>query len=81
MNTTSLSALEIALRVRAGELSAMQVLEEHLAQISAVDGVSGQLDPPALPPCEEQKVHAFIQVTADLARQQAEQVKAKVARG
>ena len=81
MNTTSLSALEIALRVRAGELSAMQVLEEHLAQISAVDGVTGQLNPPALPPREEQKVHAFIQVTADLARKQAEQIQAKLARG
>lgn len=81
MNTTSLSALEIARRVRAGELSAMQVLEDHLAQVAAVDGIPGQLDPPALDAREEQKVHAFIQVTADLARQQAEQVKAKVARG
>ena len=80
MNTTSLSALEIVLRVRAGELSAMQVLEEHLAQIAAVDGIPGQLDLPALPPREEQKVHAFIQVTTDLARQQAEQIVAKVAR-
>ena len=81
MNTTSLSALEIARRVRAGELSAMQVLEDHLAQVAAVDGIPCQLDPSALDAREEQKVHAFIQVTADLARQQAEQVKAKVARG
>ena len=69
MNTTSISALEIARRVRAGELSALQVLEDHLAQVAAVDGTPGQLDPPALDAREEQKVHAFIQVTADLARQ------------
>ena len=81
MNSTALSALEIAQRVRSGELSASQVLEEYLAQIAAVDGVSGQLEPPLLDSREEQKVHAFIQVTADLARQQADQVEAKLARG
>ena len=58
-------ALETAAMVRAGELSAVDVLEHHLAVIEA----------------GEEAVHAFNLVTADQARAQARAVDATVAAG
>jgi aspartyl-tRNA(Asn)/glutamyl-tRNA(Gln) amidotransferase subunit A len=59
------SAVAIAADVRAGRRRARDVLEEHLAQISA----------------REPDVHAFNLVTADDARARADEVDAAVARG
>jgi len=58
-------ALETAAMVRAGEESAVDVLEHHLAVIEA----------------GEESIHAFNLVTADLARTQARAVDAAVAAG
>jgi len=58
-------ALETATMVRAGELSAVDVLEHHLAVIEV----------------GEEAVHAFNLVTADRARAQARAVDATVAAG
>ena len=44
MSLNQLSALEVAAHVRAGELSAREVLEASLSQIRAVDGQPGRLD-------------------------------------
>jgi aspartyl-tRNA(Asn)/glutamyl-tRNA(Gln) amidotransferase subunit A len=60
-----MSAIEIAASVRAGNRSAVDVLEEHLARI---DG-------------RESEIHAFNLVLATEARAQAEAVDAKVAAG
>ena len=60
-----MSALEIVAAVRAGERSALAVVDEHLARIEAGDG----------------EIHAFNAVTADLAREQAAAVDATVAAG
>ncbi len=81
MSLHQLSAFQVAARVRAGELSARQTLEASLAQIHAVDGVPGSLEQKALAPSEEQKVHAFIRLTEDLALQQAAEVDCKVSAG
>jgi len=81
MNSIQLSARQIAQKVRAGELSALEVLEDHLRQIQAVDGVPGSLQDLSLDPSEESKVHAFLEVSAQLAQKQAEQVQARVQRG
>lgn len=81
MKLHALSALEISSKVRAGELKAVDVLDASLAQIAAVDGQPGHLEDRTTDPAEERKVHAFIQVTTDLARAQAEAVDAKVAAG
>ena len=81
MSSIQLSAYQIAQKVRAGELSPLEVLDEHLKQIAAVDGLPGSLSPKPLDPGEEAKVHAFIEVSADLARKQAEQVQARLERG
>jgi aspartyl-tRNA(Asn)/glutamyl-tRNA(Gln) amidotransferase subunit A len=58
-------ALETATMVRAGELSAVDVLEHHLAAIEA----------------GEESIHAFNLVTADQARDQARAIDAAVAAG
>jgi aspartyl-tRNA(Asn)/glutamyl-tRNA(Gln) amidotransferase subunit A len=59
------SARAIAAAVRSGQRSAVDVLDEHLARISARD----------------EEIHAFNLVTADEARAQAEAVDATVAAG
>jgi aspartyl-tRNA(Asn)/glutamyl-tRNA(Gln) amidotransferase subunit A len=59
------SAVEIAAAVRAGERSARDVVEEHLAVIEA----------------REPEIHAFNYVLADEARAAADAVDASVARG
>ncbi len=60
-----MSALEIAAAVRAGDRTAVDVVDEHLARIDAADG----------------EIHAFNLVTAELARAQAAAVDAAVAAG
>jgi len=59
------SALDTAAAVRAGERSAVDILDEHLARIARRDG----------------EIHAFNLVTEGLARSQAESVDAAVAEG
>lgn len=81
MNLTQLSAFEVTQKVRSGEVKAAEIAEASLAQIKAVDGVSGSLEPGNLSPEEEKKVHAFIQITQDLALAQAEKVDRMVANG
>jgi len=58
-------ALDTAAAVRAGELSAIEVLEEHLGAIEAAEG----------------DVHAFNLVLADAARARAEEIDRQVAAG
>ena len=60
-----MSALEIAAAVRSGERSAVDVLDEHLARITARD----------------EEIHAFNLVTADEARAHAGSIDAAVAAG
>ena len=81
MKIHELSALEIASRVRSGDLKASDVLEKTLAHIKFVDGQPGVLGGVILSPEEENKVHAFIEVTESLARKQAEEVDRKVSAG
>ncbi len=77
----NLTALEMAAKVRAGELSAQALLDAALAQIKAVDGSPGRLDQNILQPEEEKKVHAFISLTEGIGRAQAKAVDAAVAAG
>ena len=60
-----MSALDIAAAVRAGERSAVSVVDDYLARIDANDG----------------EIHAFNLVTHELAREQAAVVDAAVAAG
>ncbi len=75
------SAFTIAERVKAGELSAVEILETALERIAAVDGRPGSLDGGELSAADKAKVHAFITLTEERARKQAEAVDARVAAG
>jgi len=81
MRYTQLSAYEIAQKVQAGELKASDMLDASLAQIRAVDGDFGSLDGQATDPETDKKVHAFISLTEEMARAQAQSVDTKVAKG
>ncbi|MDY6873259.1 MAG: Asp-tRNA(Asn)/Glu-tRNA(Gln) amidotransferase subunit GatA [Chloroflexota bacterium] len=75
------SAFSIAQKVQNGDLSAVEVLDAALERISAVDGKPGSLDYGDLTDEDCEKVHAFITLTADRARQLAEDVDARVRSG
>lgn len=65
VNIIRLTAAEIAAKIAAGELTAVEVTEAHLARIDAVD----------------EKVHAFLHVDREGALAQARAVDAKRERG
>lgn len=81
MTTLDLSAFEIAQKVQNGDLSAHQVLDEALARIAAVDGQPGTLGYETLSDEDHKKVHAFITLTEDRARHQAETIDQQVKSG
>ncbi|MGH3442968.1 MAG: Asp-tRNA(Asn)/Glu-tRNA(Gln) amidotransferase subunit GatA [Nitriliruptorales bacterium] len=68
-----LTAAELARRLAAGEVSAREVTDAHLARIEAVDG------DPAAP--GERDVHAFLHVAGDSARTQADAIDERRAAG
>ncbi len=74
-----MDAYQIADRVRRGDLSAQEVTEAVLERIAQVDGMPGRLD--GDPHAEPEKVHAFITLTAERAREAARRIDEMVARG
>ena len=78
MAIMKISAFEIAQQVQRGELSAVDVLEAALERVAAVDGRPGALDYGELMLEDQNRVHAFITLTADRARGQAEEIDARV---
>jgi aspartyl-tRNA(Asn)/glutamyl-tRNA(Gln) amidotransferase subunit A len=64
-DSVGMTALEIARQVRAGERSALEVVEQHLAEVNG----------------HEHEIHAFNAVTADEARMAAELIDRRVASG
>lgn len=81
MELCDLPAVEIAAQVRAKKISAVDVLEATLERIVRVDGRAGSLEAGEITPEDENYVHAFITLTAQRARQQAEAVDRKIAHG
>jgi len=75
------SAFEIAEQVRNGGLSAVEVLEDALAQVARVDGRPGSLDAGELTDEDRQTVHAFITLTSKRAYEQAEAIDERVKAG
>ncbi len=81
---TALSATTLADRLRAGEVSAREVVDAHLERIAAVDGVVADgptwaaKAPDELGPGE---THAFLTVTADAARSHAAHIDERRATG
>ena len=81
MELCDLSAFVLADLIRKGEVSAVEALESALKRIEQVDGRSGSLDAGEITPEDENKVHAFITRTEEIARQQAEAVDQQLAEG
>jgi aspartyl-tRNA(Asn)/glutamyl-tRNA(Gln) amidotransferase subunit A len=83
MKLSDLPAYELTGLVHRREVSAMEVLDSVLERIQAVDGRPGSLTEPLHPsdPRERQLVHAFITLTAERARAQAELVDRRLAAG
>ncbi len=79
MSLLQKSAFEIAALIKSRQASALEVLEENIAQVEKVDGASGSLNGDNN--SEPDKVHSFITKTYDLARAQALEVDRKVAAG
>ncbi|MCC5947498.1 MAG: Asp-tRNA(Asn)/Glu-tRNA(Gln) amidotransferase subunit GatA [Nitriliruptoraceae bacterium] len=81
---TSTTALELARRMRAGEVSAREVVDAHLDRIAATDGVVADgpvwhgRDAAELGPDD---VHAYLAVTADAAREHADDIDRRRAAG
>ncbi|RPH57831.1 MAG: Asp-tRNA(Asn)/Glu-tRNA(Gln) amidotransferase subunit GatA [Chloroflexi bacterium] len=79
MELYELPALEIAQKVKAREVSAVEVLDAHLAHIQEVDGIPGTVGGDR--DVEPDKVHAFVTLTAERARAQAQSVDRQIAAG
>lgn len=76
-----LPAFEISRRVRGGGEKATDVLESTLARIRAVEGRSGSLEAGPVTDEDRRKVHGFISVIEESARQAAAEVDRKIASG
>ena len=75
------SAFALAKKVQEGALSAVEILEAALERVSMVDGRPGGLDAGDLTEEDQKKIHAFITLTEDRAREQAEAVDARIRAG
>lgn len=74
-------AHELVRRLRANETTATSILESTLARVAAVEGRCPSTAPYIENPEDRRKVHAYIAVTQDRARRQAEAVDAQLAAG
>jgi aspartyl-tRNA(Asn)/glutamyl-tRNA(Gln) amidotransferase subunit A len=81
MELCDLSAHELSLLLRQGRVSAVEILESCLQRIARVDGRPGTLEPGDPLPEDAERVHAFITLTAERARAQAEAVDRRLAAG
>lgn len=81
MELCDLSAFELAALIRKREVSAVEALNSSLQRIEAVDGRSGAVEYGEITEEDKKTVHAFITVTEETARQEAEAVDQKIAAG
>ena len=76
-----LPAHELVRRLRAGETTAHAILESTLARFEAVEGRRPSTAPYVEQPDDRTKVHAYIVVTEERARRQAQAVDAQLSAG
>jgi len=81
MQLCDLSAVEIRDHIFTKQASAVEVLESCLQRIKQVDGRPGELESGLETKEDTERVHAFITLTEDAARAQAEMVDRMIADG
>ena len=81
MNLSDLPATQISQMIRSGDISARQVTEAALERIAAIDGTPPSLDTIPEASQDTDKVHAFITITAERARQRASEIDRRLASG
>ena len=81
MEICDLTALETRRLLQSREISAVEVLESCLQRVHQVDGRPGALDGGADDPQDAGKVHAFISIMEDAARERALAVDRMLAAG
>lgn len=81
MELCDLSAYQIVQLIRGREVSAAEVLESCLERIAQIDGQPGRPMADDDQPKEDDRIHAFISLTADRARRQAQEVDRRLAGG
>jgi aspartyl-tRNA(Asn)/glutamyl-tRNA(Gln) amidotransferase subunit A len=78
MELCDLPAHELAARIRKREVSAVDALDSALARVRDVDGEPGRLDGSRE---DGDRIHSFITVTEERARDQAKSIDDKIAKG
>jgi aspartyl-tRNA(Asn)/glutamyl-tRNA(Gln) amidotransferase subunit A len=81
MTLSDLSAHQLVKLIHTGGVTAEEALEAALERVAAVDGRPGKLDPDVLTPEDTQRVHAFVTLTPERAREQAREVDRKLKAG
>jgi aspartyl-tRNA(Asn)/glutamyl-tRNA(Gln) amidotransferase subunit A len=81
MQLCDYSAHELTALIKQRKVSAVEALESDLERTRQVDGRPGSLEPGMITLEDEVRVHAFVTLTADRARQQAREVDRKIAAG
>ncbi len=81
MELCDLSAIEMTRLLRAGQVSAVDLLDSALQRIAAVDGRQGALEPGEITAEDRERVHSFISLSVDRARAQALAVDRTLAAG
>ncbi len=81
MELCDLPAYELSAMLRRRQVSAAEILESALRRVAAVDGRPGSLEGGAPTAEDAGKVHAFITLTSQRARAQADEVDRKLAAG
>lgn len=81
MELCDLPAYQIVEHIKRREFTAVEVLESCLERIASVDGRPGSLTSDSDQTEDADKIHAFITLTAERARTQAEEVDRRLAAG
>ncbi len=81
MELCDLPAHELVAKLKAREISAVQILESTFRRIGAVEGQAPSTQPQALPPEDKGKVHGYISLQRERAMERAQAVDAALARG
>ena len=75
------SGYELSFFLREKKISAQEIVESCLARVAHVDGRPGSVGYGEMTPDDTQKVHSFISLTAEMARDQAKKIDQKLANG